>query len=67
MNKAIGAIHATNNSEDDDNDSENESAKSESNWKNLGWSTFQQPGKLDLSQVVHKQSMNGNSELEESL
>lgn len=32
-----------------------------------GWRTFQQPVKIDLFKVVQKQSMNEDSELEESL
>ena len=32
-----------------------------------GWNIFQPPVKVDVSQMVHKQSKKGNSELEESL
>ena len=83
VNKAIGAMQATKDSDDDenfDNDSDNESVKSEastssrsarrskSNHKGKsGWNSFQRPVKVDVSQMVHKQSKKGNSELEESL
>ena len=83
VNKAIGAMQATKDSDDDentDNDSDNESVKSEastssrsarqskSNRKGKsGWNIFQRPVKVDVSQMVHNQSKKGNSELDESL
>lgn len=77
--KDIGALQVTKNSDDDDNDSDNELVDSEastsrrnacqsgSNRKKQGWSTFQRPVKVDMLQLVHKQSKSGYSELEESL
>ena len=81
INQAMGGMQATKSKsikDDEKDDSDDESIKSEastssrsarehSRKKDSGWSSLQRPIKIDVSQVVHKQTKQGTDEFEESL